>query len=162
MPLDADIVEADLARRDHQDAVVRLISAYASDPMGNSGPLPSDVLERLIPGLRSHPTTLILLAYVNGTAVGIATCFVGFSTFYARPLVNVHDLAVLPEFRGQGVGRQLLESVTGKARQLGCCKVTLEVHEANARAKQMYEAAGFAPGAAREPGGRWLFYSRPL
>ena len=119
-------------------------------------------MKELIPGLRKHPTTLILLAYVEGRPVGIATCFVGFSTFYARPLVNVHDLAILPEYRGQGIGRQLLNGVLDKAKQLGCCKVTLEVHETNRRAKQMYEAAGFAEGAAREPGGRWLFYSRPL
>jgi ribosomal protein S18 acetylase RimI-like enzyme len=157
-----DIVEADLARHDHQDAVRALIAAYANDPMGNGGPLPADVMERLIPGLQRHPTTLILLAYVDGEPAGIATCFVGFSTFYARPLVNIHDLAILPAFRGQGVGRRLLEGVLDKAKKLGCCKVTLEVHEANTRAKQIYEAAGFAVGAAREPGGRWLFYSRPL
>jgi ribosomal protein S18 acetylase RimI-like enzyme len=157
-----EIVEADLARPDHQDAVRALIAAYANDPMGNGGPLPADVMERLIPGLQRHPTTLILLAYVGGEPAGIATCFVGFSTFYARPLVNIHDLAILPGFRGRGVGRQLLEGVLDKAGQLGCCKVTLEVHEGNTRAKQIYEAAGFAEGAAREPGGRWLFYSRPL
>jgi ribosomal protein S18 acetylase RimI-like enzyme len=157
-----EIIEADLARPDHQDAVRALIAAYANDPMGNGGPLPADVMERLIAGLQRHPTTLILLAYVDGEPAGIATCFVGFSTFYARPLVNIHDLAILPGFRGRGLGRQLLEGVLDKARELGCCKVTLEVHEGNTRAKQIYEAAGFAEGAAREPGGRWLFYSRPL
>ena len=160
--MSAQIVEADLDRADHQASVVALIAAYAEDAMGNGGPLPANVLRDLIPGLRRHPTTVILLAYVDGRAVGIATCFVGFSTFYARPLMNVHDLAILPEYRGQGIGRRLLDGVIDKAKQLGCCKVTLEVHESNARAKQMYEAAGFAEGAAREPGGRWLFYSRPL
>ena len=158
----AQIVEADLRRTDHQDAVVAMIASYAADPMGNGAPLPADVMERLIPGLRSHPTTLILLAYVDGEPVGIAACFIGFSTFYARPLVNIHDLAIRPDARGRGIGRQLLEAVADKARQLGCCKVTLEVHEGNLTAKRMYEAAGFAPGAAREPGGRWIFYSKPL
>jgi ribosomal protein S18 acetylase RimI-like enzyme len=157
-----EIIQADLARPDHQAAVVSLIAAYARDPMGNDAPLPPDVLARLIPGLISHPTTVILLAAVDGQPVGIATCFVGFSTFYARPLLNIHDLAILPMYRGQGIGRQLLDAVAEKGRQLGCCKVTLEVHEGNARAKQMYEAAGFAEGTAREPGGRWLFYSKYL
>jgi GNAT superfamily N-acetyltransferase len=160
--VNVEIVEADLARVDHQQAVRSLIAAYAADPMGNGAPLPAAVLDRLIAGLRNHPTTVILLSYGDGEPVGIATCFVGFSTFYARPLLNIHDLAVLPGFRGHGLGRRLLEAVAAKALQLGCCKVTLEVHEGNARAKQMYEAAGFAPGSAREPGGRWLFYSMPL
>lgn len=158
----AQIVEADLSRTDHQEAVLAMIGAYAADPMGNGAPLPEDVMERLIPGLRNHPTTLILLAYVEGQPVGIAACFIGFSTFYARQVVNIHDLAIRPEYRGRGIGRHLLEAVAGKARQLGCCKVTLEVHEGNLLAKRMYEAAGFALGAAREPGGRWLFYSKLL
>jgi ribosomal protein S18 acetylase RimI-like enzyme len=157
-----ETIEADLGRADHQDAVRSLIAAYAMDPMGNGGPLPEEVLDRLIPGLQRHPTTVILLAYADDEPVGIATCFTGFSTFYARPLLNIHDLAILPDFRGHGVGRKLLDAVVAKASALGCCKITLEVHEGNARAKQMYEAAGFARGAAREPGGRWLFYSRPL
>ena len=156
------VVEADLSRQEDQEAVVAMTSAYATDPMGNAGPLPGDVLDRLIPGLRKHPTTLVFLAWDGNDPIGIATCFLGFSTFYARPLVNVHDLAVVPQFRGRGIGRQLLDAVAAKGTSLGCCKVTLEVHEANTRAKQMYEAAGFAEGAARQPGSRWLFYSKTL
>ena len=57
------IVQADLSRQEDQDAVVAMTSAYATDPMGNAGPLPSDVLDRLIPALRAHPTTVILLAW---------------------------------------------------------------------------------------------------
>ena len=58
-------------------------------------------------------------------AVGIATCFRGFSTFYARPTIYVHDLSVLPEQRGGGIGRRLLEAVAARARLLVCCKLTL-------------------------------------
>jgi hypothetical protein len=93
------IVEADLSREAHQCDVVAMIDAYARDPMGNDGPLPEDVYARLVDGLRSHPTTLIYLAYLSGDAVGIATCFVGFSTFYAKPLINIHDLGVVAPFR---------------------------------------------------------------
>ncbi|NOX56752.1 MAG: GNAT family N-acetyltransferase [Planctomycetes bacterium] len=138
------IVEADLARADHQDAVVRLIDAYARDPMGTGRPLPDSVRQGLIPALRRHPTTLVFLAFVEQVPVGIAVCFLGMSTFAARPLINIHDLAVLPEHRGQGTGRRLLEQVIQKARELGCCKVTLEVREDNRRARRLYETMGFA------------------
>ena len=56
-----EIVEADLARSDHQQAVVELVDAYARDPMGNGAPLAAEVRAALIPGLRRHPTTLIFL-----------------------------------------------------------------------------------------------------
>lgn len=157
-----EIVEADLTRADHQHAVVELIDVYARDPMGNGAPLPDDVRGALIPGLKQHPTTIILLAYQDGKAVGIAVCFRGFSTCAARPLVNIHDLAVLPACRGQGVGRRLLEAVEQKARDMGCCKLTLEVLENNHRAKQVYEEAGFAQAVYQEAAGGALFLSKSL
>jgi GNAT superfamily N-acetyltransferase len=138
-----EIIEADLANPTHQHDVVTMTAAYAVDAMGNGGPLPDEVLARLIPALREHPTAIIFLAYVDDQVAGIATCFLGFSTFAARPLINIHDLAVLPERRGQGIGRALLEAVERKARALGCAKLTLEVLEANTAARRIYQAAGF-------------------
>ena len=157
-----EIVEADLNRTDHQHAVVELIDAYAVDPMGNGKPLSAEVRRALIPGLQQHPTTVIFLAYQGGKAIGIAVCFLGFSTFAARPLINIHDLAVLPEYRGQGIGRRLLEEVERKARDLGCCKLTLEVQENNHRARRAYEAVGFAQAVYEEAAGGSLFLSKPL
>lgn len=139
-----------------------MTSAYAQDVMGNGGPLPTDVLARLIPGLRAHPTTIIFLAYVDDQAVGIATCFLGFSTFAARPLINIHDLAVLPEHRGRGIGRALLAAVEREARERGCARVTLEVQENNRRARDIYEAAGFAHAVYGETTGGSLFYTENL
>ena len=157
-----DIVEADLNRKDHQQAVLDLVDAYAMDPMGNSGPLPADVKAALIPGLKQHPTTLIFLAYAKGEATGIAVCFIGFSTFAARPVVNIHDLAVLPAHRGNGVGRQLLAAVERRAREMDCCKVTLEVLENNRRALNVYTAAGFAQATYRNEGGGALCFAKHL
>ncbi len=157
---EAVIVTVDLDRSEHQQAVLAMTAAYALDPMGNGGPLPHDVLERLVPGLRSHPTTLIFLAYVGDVAVGIATCFLGFSTFAARPLINIHDLSVLPEYRGRGIGKALLHAVEVAARERGCAKVTLEVQENNRRARQLYESAGLAQAVYGDTTGGSLFYSK--
>jgi GNAT superfamily N-acetyltransferase len=157
-----DTVQADLGRPEHQQAIVELIDAYAADPMGNGKPLSAEVRQALIPGLQQHPTTLVFLAYQEEQPVGIAVCFRGFSTFAARPLINIHDLAVLGAQRGQGVGRKLLEAVEGKARALGCCKLTLETQENNRRARQVYEAAGFAQAVYEEAAGGSLFYTKSL
>jgi len=156
------IVEADLARPDHARDVVALTQAYALDPMGNGAPLDAAVGARLITGLREHPTTLIFLAYSGDQAVGIATCFRGFSTFRARPLLNIHDLAVAPGQRSRGIGARLLAAVEQKARELGCCRLTLEVQEHNANARRLYGRAGFAHMVYGEPAGGTLFYVKPL
>lgn len=157
-----EIIEADLDCVAHQQAVVDLIDAYAADPMGNGRPLAPQVRDNLIDGLRRHPTTLIFLAFQGGRAVGIAVCFLGFSTFHAKPLVNIHDLAVVADCRGRQIGRRLLDAVADKARQLRCCKLTLEVRENNRRARRLYEAAGFAQAQYHEGAGGSLFYARPL
>jgi ribosomal protein S18 acetylase RimI-like enzyme len=140
--MEVNIQLADLALPEHQDAVVRLLDHYASQPMGNGQPLPEDVKFRLIDGLRAHPMTRIFLAFVDGSAVAIATCFVGFSTFKAKPLINIHDLAVHKEYQSQGIGTQLIEAVTDYAREMDCCAITLEVRRDNP-ARHLYLKKGF-------------------
>ena len=157
-----EIVEADLTRVEHQRAIVELIDAYARDPMGDGKPLSAEVRRALIPGLQQHPTTLVFIAYQGGEPVGIAMCFRGFSTFAARPLINIHDFAVLPAHRGQGIGRRLLEAVERKAREMGCCRLTLEVQENNHDARRVYAAAGFAQAMYQDAAGGALFLSKPL
>lgn len=157
-----EIVEASLDRAEHQRAVVELLDAYARDPMGNDKPLADDVKRELTARLQRHPTTHVLLAYAGDRPVGIAVCFLGFSTFAARPLLNLHDFAVLADYRGQGIARQLLEAVEAKARELGCCKLTLEVDEHNRRARQLYREAGFGPSERIAESGQWLFLTKPV
>lgn len=156
------IIEADLGRPEHQQAVLELIDAYARDPLANGAPLARDIREALIPGLRRHPTTFILMAYDGALPVGIAVCFLGFSTFAARPLLNIHDFCTIASHRGRGVGRQLMAAVEHKARQLGCCKLTLEVQENNQTARRLYAAAGFGQYALADAGGGALYLAKPL
>lgn len=160
--LPLEIVEADLSREEHQRAVLNLIDAYAGDPMGNGMPLTAEVRRDLIPGLRKHPTTLIFLVFHGDGAVGIAVCFLGFSTFAARSLVHIEDLAVLPEYRGQGVGRRLLSAVEVKARKIGCCKLTLQVQENNHRARKVYGRMGFTRTEYVEEAGGGLSLAKSL
>jgi len=124
-------------------AVIAVLDSYASDPRGGSTPLSAEVKDRLIPGLRSHPTTRIWLAFDGAQAIGLCVGFVGFSTFRARPLINIHDLAVVPGRRGAGVGRALLTAAETHARDSGCCKLTLEVQDDNHPARALYERFGF-------------------
>ena len=151
------VVEADLSLPEHAAAVLAMLDAYSADPMGDGHPLSADARANVIAGLRAHPTTLVFLAFLNGEPVGIVACFRGFSTFAAKPLINVHDFYVVPALRGRGAGRTLLAAVERKARTTGCCKLTLEVQEKNARARRLYEACGFAQAQYAEAAGRSIF-----
>jgi len=156
-----EIVEADLALAEHQRAVVELLDAYSQDVMGNRRPLADDVRERLVPALREQGQATVLLAYDGVRPVGIAVCFGGFSTFAARPLLNLHDLAVMAEYRGRGIGKRLLEAVEQHARATGCCKVTLEVLEGNP-ARRLYDSLGYSAQTYDNDAGPALFLAKPL
>lgn len=156
------ILEADLSRPEHQAATVHLLNAYAMDPMGDGKPLSETAKRDVIPGLREHPTTLVFLACDGDEPVGLAICFRGFSTFAARPLVNISDYFVFPQHRGRGIGRQLLAAIERRARELGCCRLTLEVQEHNAHARRVYGAAGFAQAVYVPEAGGSLYLAKTL
>jgi len=137
------IREADFGDRRDADGIVAVLDSYAVDPIGGGEALAPDVRERVVPALRDHPTTLVLLALVDDEPIGVAVCFFGLSTFRAQPLLNIHDLAVLPQHRGRGVGRALLLAAEERARQKGCCRLTLEVRDDNAAARALYRRCGF-------------------
>ena len=159
---DSKIIEADLGNTEHAKAVSALIQDFASDPMGGGTPLSGESARALIPGLSAHPTTLVFLALREDQFVGIATCFIGFSTFAGKPLINIHDLYVRDNAQGQGLGRELIEAVSAKARAIGGCKVTLEVQGNNHRARAVYHSAGFEQAVHEQSAGPTLFLSKPV
>lgn len=53
------------------------------------------------------------------------------------------DMAVFPEYRGRGFGKQLLALAENDARDRGLEKISLIVFEQNSGAKQLYERSGF-------------------
>lgn len=142
--------------------VVLLTDAYARDPMGTGRPLPDAVRERLIEGMARHPGAFSLVARVDGEPAGVANCFTGFSTFAAKPLVNVHDIGVLPDYRGRGVGQALLAAIEAEALRRDACKVTLEVLSGNEPAKALYAKFGFATYALDPTAGSAQFWEKKL
>lgn len=156
------VVRADLDNNEQAADVVRLVNTYSKDVMGIGQSLPDDILAEMIPALKRHPTTLIFLAYVGDDAVGVACCFMGFSTFAAKPLINIHDIGVQPGHRDRGVGRALIEGVQKAAVELGCCKMTLEVRQDNARAMHLYQKCGFGNDHLDNEDAAMEFWEKPL
>ena len=162
MPDEIKIVDTDLSREDHQNATVTMLDAYMRDPMGGNISMPESTRRNLISGLRAHPARYIFLAYSNETPVGLAICFLGFSSFAARPLINIHDLFVDSSARGNGVGHKLLERIETKARELNCVRITLEVREDNQPARTLYRKVGFDRVVAGPNQVPMEFWRKPL
>jgi GNAT superfamily N-acetyltransferase len=157
-----EIAPIDLTDDRQGHALVELLDHYARDPMGGGRPLTEAVRTALVPALRQQPNYLGFLAVRAGAPVGLVNAFLGFSTFAARPLLNLHDLVVHASARRQGIGRQLLARVEATAWARGCCKLTLEVLSANRVAREAYAAFGFASYALDPSTGAALFLEKKL
>ena len=128
----------------HRRAFVSLINQYRSDPMGGSDRMTEELAADLVTGMTNHPASFVLFVQLGDTMIGAATCFINFSTFKAKPYINVHDVIIDNRYRGLGVGTSLMNELIAIARVRACCKVTLEVREDNVAARALYRKLGFA------------------
>jgi ribosomal protein S18 acetylase RimI-like enzyme len=137
------VQRVDYLDADHAQALVFLLNAYAQDPMGGGEALNPEAAARLCLDLSRIPGAASFIAWSDNKPIGLINCLEGYSTFKAKPLLNVHDIAVLAGHRGQGVGNALLQAAEDHARSRGCCKLTLEVLSGNAPAMRSYKRFGF-------------------
>ncbi len=143
-------------------AIVDLMNQYALDVMGGGQALPARVKESLVFALANVPGAFTVLAWVEGKPAGLINCFMGFSTFKAQSLINIHDVIVLDEFRGLNISQLMLEKVEQVALERGCCKLTLEVLEGNKVAQNAYVKFGFAGYALDPEMGQAMFWQKML
>ena len=136
---------ADYHKPRDRAGISELMAAYALDPMGGGEALPSRVLATLCDALAAESSAVTLLAFDGANAVGLLTALRGFSTFKCQPLLNIHDVMVLPKYRGQGLSTRMMKMIEEYAKRHGYCKLTLEVLANNTAAQRVYRQCGFAP-----------------
>ncbi|MGV8135143.1 MAG: GNAT family N-acetyltransferase [Mangrovibacterium sp.] len=127
----------------HCSQLACLINQYITDPMGGGTPLTPFQQLRMVDGLANHPSGFVLFILVNEQITGLATCFINFSTFKAKPFINIHDVIIDKDQRGKGYGKLLLNKIEDIAREGKYCKITLEVREDNYTAQKLYKKLGF-------------------
>ena len=93
--------------------------------------------------------------YVARTAACRVAGFCAFWLVFDE--IHINNVAVLPQFRGSGMGSAILRHVLGEAQRLGANRATLEVRASNDGARRLYERLGFH-AAGRRPN----YYSSPV
>ncbi|HVZ84277.1 MAG TPA: GNAT family N-acetyltransferase [Terracidiphilus sp.] len=83
-----------------------------------------------------------VIAEYDGAAAGFALYFFNYSTWVGHPGLYLEDLFVLPELRGHGVGKALLQRVAAIAIERGCRRLQWEVLDWNTPAINFYTAMG--------------------
>ena len=122
--------------------VCQLVSMFAAQQQTTAD---VESLQQFLPSFTSGFTLVAVDADDDddGRLCGYAMCCMMMSSFAGGQTLNLHDIYVREEYRGQGVGQALIDAVCDEGKRRGCKKLTLEAHEVNVRARQFYERNGF-------------------
>lgn len=90
----------------------------------------------------SKPYIEAIIAEYRGKAVGFALFFHNYSTFLTKPGIYLEDLFVLPEFRRNGIGKQILTYLAQLAISRDCGRLEWSVLDWNESAITFYENMG--------------------
>ena len=91
------------------------------------------------------PAVYCHVAEVDGEVAGFALWFLNFSTWQGRHGLYLEDLFVRPSHRGRGLGKALLETLVGIARERGYGRVEWVVLDWNEPAHAFYRSMGAVP-----------------
>ena len=117
---------------------IRGLAKYEREP----GAVTATEADLLRDGFGPNPYYWCLMAEHDGKAAGFALCFFSYSTWLGRAGVYLEDLFVLPEFRGLGIGKALLQRVAAVAVEKDCPRLGWEVLDWNTPAIEFYRAMG--------------------
>jgi ribosomal protein S18 acetylase RimI-like enzyme len=90
----------------------------------------------------------------SGAGLGFATVFWYWQTLSAARTGLMNDLYVVPEARGRGIGRALIEACRARCRERGAKSLVWETAHDNETAQALYRSLG-----AKEES--WLTFSLP-
>lgn len=75
---------------------------------------------------------------------------VGFCGFWCvLDELHINNLAVLPDYRRQGIASKILDRVFVEGRRAGATRATLEMRRSNDVARRLYERFGFTVAGVR-------------
>ena len=162
IPSSNQIIIADYTDSVHATAIVDMMKLYSLDPMGGGEELSHFAQQNMVKALQEIPGAFSVLAFDGNNPVGLINCLPGFSTFKCKPLINIHDVIVKSDFRGQKITSKMLLLVEEVAVRRGCCKLTLEVLEGNASAKTAYTQFGFSGYELDPKMGSAMFWDKKI
>ena len=141
--MNINLITADYSNHKQGEDIVFLLNQYALDLAGGGKELSNYTQDNLVAELAKLSFAFSLICYVDNIPAGLVNCFTMFSTFKCKPAINIHDLAVMKQYRRLGISQLLLSEVEKIAKEKGACKITLEVLEKNTAARKAYTKFGF-------------------
>lgn len=87
----------------------------------------------------------VIFAVIDDKEIGFALFFHNFSTFLGRAGIYLEDLYVMPEYRGSGYGKAILQKLAQIAVQRGCGRLEWWCLDWNKSSIDFYLSLGAEP-----------------
>jgi ribosomal protein S18 acetylase RimI-like enzyme len=136
----------------------RLLHAFNVE-FGEPTPDADLIAERAAPLIASGDVTVL---FAGDGPDGFAELRFRPSLYTGALDAYLEELYVVPESRGQGLGRALLEAAMEHARERGAARIDLNTSDADVAARSLYESAGFTNREGGPEGPRMLYFERDL
>ena len=131
------------AAREDTALILRFIRALAEyEHMADQVVTTEEQLEREV---FDRAGAQVIFALEGETEVGFALYFHNFSTFLGRRGLYLEDLFVLPEHRGKGYGKALLQRLAAIAKEEGCGRFEWWCLDWNQPSIDFYKKMGAIP-----------------
>jgi GNAT superfamily N-acetyltransferase len=136
----------------------RLLHAFNVE-FGEATPDADVIAERAAPLIESGEVTVL---FAGDGPDGFAELRFRPSLYTGALDAYLGELYVVPERRGHGLGRALLEAAMQHARERGAARIELNTSEDDIAARGLYESTGFTNRERGPEGPRMLYYERDL
>jgi ribosomal protein S18 acetylase RimI-like enzyme len=136
----------------------RLLHAFNAE-YGEPEPAADTIAERAGPLIDSGEVTVL---FAGEGPDGFAELRFRPSLYTGALDAYLEELYVVPEHRGHGLGRALLEAVMAHAKEHGAVHIDLNTSETDVAARALYESAGFTNREGGPDGPPMLYYERDL
>jgi ribosomal protein S18 acetylase RimI-like enzyme len=136
----------------------KLLHAFNTE-FGEPTPTAAVIAERAAPLIESGELTVLLTA---DEAAGFASLRFRRSIYTGALDAYLEELYVVPERRGRGLGRALLEAAMRHAKERGAAHIELNTSESDLAARALYERTGFTNREGGPDGPAMLYYERDL
>ena len=136
----------------------RLLHAFNTE-FGETTPDADVIAERAAPLIESGE---VIVLFAGDGPDGFAELRFRPSLYTGALDAYLEELYVVPERRGRGLGRALLEAAMEHARERGAARIDLNTSEDDVAARGLYESAGFTNREGGPEGPRMFYYERAL
>ncbi len=135
-------IQIQIATPDDLSGIVRLFDGYRQFYGMDSDP--AEARAFLTERMQCRESVILVATAKDGGSVGFVQLYPAFSSVRMGRILILNDLYVALDWRGRGIGEQLMEAAREHAVQSGCIALELATEKTNERAQRLYEKLGYS------------------